>query len=408
MNILFVTPYVPQPLRPRSRAWLKGLVERGHSVTLAVVSSDSDAPESLNRLRSLDISLVHARVGGFRRLVNYLAAILHGEPLQARHAWSPPLARTLKRILAGSDYDILHVEHLRGARYALTLRGDAERRGTRVVWDAVDCISSLLEGMSSSNPQLRWRLAARMELRRTRQFESRARHRLDLVLVASEDDRKTLVELNGASKPGGSAHDRVRVVPNGVRVTPKGDLTPAGERPPLIVFSGVMSYHANTAAGTWLLSEIMPRVWRLDPTVRVVLAGAHPPHSLRKLARANEDRVLLTGAVERLEPYLQQASVAVAPMLYGAGTQLKVLEAWASGTPIVTDERTAHALGVADGEGLLIARTADEFASALLRLLGDSGLRDRLGSTGYGIARNSFSWAQGCERLIAAYRELLD
>ncbi len=71
-------------------------------------------------------------------------------------------------------FDVIHVEHLRGARYALALANRPTRPGARrvpVIWDSVDCISSLFRQAAQASQAFRVRLAARLELRRTERFE---------------------------------------------------------------------------------------------------------------------------------------------------------------------------------------------------------------------------------------------
>jgi glycosyltransferase involved in cell wall biosynthesis len=406
-KILFVTPYAPQPLRPRSWTWICYLVRRGHAVTLAVAAERNASANHLDELRDLGVEILHAPLRAHRKALNYLAAVAHAAPLQAWHAWIPGLGRALQEELATTRYDILHIEHLRAARYALPVQTIARRQGTRIVWDAVDCISALLDGMARQSSSWRWRFAARLERSRTRAYERALLNRFDRILVASPLDRRALLDLDSRSEAEEQIARHIEILPNGVWSTSEDHSTAAGHREPIVVFSGVLRYHANRAAAEWLLREIMPLVWNLMPSARLQLVGAHPGRRLRRLAETAAGPIEITGHVPRIEPYLATAAVAVAPLRYGGGTQFKVLEAWAAGTPVVADGRTARALGAADGRDLLKAETADEFATAITRLLAEPDLRTRLGQAGRRLARERFSWDLACQRLEHIYDTIL-
>jgi polysaccharide biosynthesis protein PslH len=91
---------------------------------------------------------------------------------------------------------------------------------------------------------------------------------------------------------------------------------------------------------------------------------------LRALAR-RQPAIELVGEVPDVLPYLHAAALAVVPLRAGSGQQLKVLEAMASGTPVVITSVVAGGLQGEAGLHWLAADTADDFADAVLRLLTD-------------------------------------
>ena len=79
-----------------------------------------------------------------------------------------------------------------------------------------------------------------------------------------------------------------------------------------------------------------------------------------------------------LVPYLQRARISLVPLLHGAGTKRKVLQALAAGTPTVTTSVGAEGLEIRDGKHALIADDPAAFAAAVERLLHDPELWARL------------------------------
>ena len=131
-----------------------------------------------------------------------------------------------------------------------------------------------------------------------------------------------------AVNPAVKSRSHITVLPNGV------DLdyfcpSPEPRRPATVVISGKMSYHANVTAALHLVEGIMPLVWRERPGVKVTIVGANPPRPIRQLAQRFPGQVEVTGTVPDVRPYLRRASLAAAPVPYGAGIQNKVLEAMA-------------------------------------------------------------------------------
>jgi glycosyltransferase involved in cell wall biosynthesis len=105
--------------------------------------------------------------------------------------------------------------------------------------------------------------------------------------------------------------------------------------------------------------------------------------------------VQVTGVVDDLRPYLQSATLAVAPIRYGTGIQNKVLEAMACATPVVASHQAVSALQVAPGEDLIVADQPREFARAILELLNDPERRLRWPCRSV-VCRKTSRLAKGC------------
>jgi glycosyltransferase involved in cell wall biosynthesis len=209
--------------------------------------------------------------------------------------------------------------------------------------------------------------------------------------------------------------DRILVVPNGVDLETFAFADMTGRAPARIIFSGKMSYHANITAALHLVHEIMPLVWAWRPDAEVWLVGKDPPPVLRALATdhgsgpemrpAGIRRVVVTGYVPEIAVYIQRATVAVAPLLYGAGIQNKVLEAMACGTPVITTPQIGATLDVVPGRELLTASTPQEFAATTLTLLACPERRAAAASAGRAFVECRHSWSSAASQLERVYRD---
>jgi glycosyltransferase involved in cell wall biosynthesis len=111
--------------------------------------------------------------------------------------------------------------------------------------------------------------------------------------------------------------------------------------------------------------------------------------------------------VDDLRPHLSAAAVVVVPLRLGSGTRLKILEAWAMGRPVVSTALGAEGLDGVAGRHLLIADDPAEFASAVLRVLGEPALASELGRAGRALAAERYSWSGAARALEGFFKQAL-
>lgn len=405
LTVLFVVPYAPTRIRTRAFHLIRALAGQGHSLTVATTwssAAERTAVEALAGVSGVG-EVLSEHVSKSTSAWNCLRALPGREPLQAHFSWSARLASRLDRRVAAGDVDVVHVEHLRGVRYGLALadrRGEMNAPRPALVWDAVDCITSLFRRTVRQSQVWRARWAARLELSRTERYEARAAARFDRVLVTSDDDRRELMALPHA---GSLAAGRVQVLSNGVELGDPGPAAQARE-PGTLIVTGKMSYHANQTAVQWLVRAVMPHVWAVVPDARVWVVGSQPSREVRALAGP---RVEVTGEVPDVRDYLRRASVALAPIQYGVGVQNKVLEALACATPLVATSTATGDLGLEPNRHLAVADAPEAFARAVVTLLADAGMRDRLARAGRAFVEQHHGWSLQATRLTGIYQEAL-
>ncbi|WP_236631184.1 glycosyltransferase [Chloroflexus sp. MS-G] len=394
MNILFIAPYTPSPIRVRPYQFIRHLARRGHTITLVCVADNGPA---MNELCSLCRRVIAVPIHAREHMLAYMRALPSSLPFQAAHCLTPAMIAAVVHELRRTDYDLIHIEHLRAAEIGLA----ALRQygfGPPIVLDAVDSISLLFERTFRRGSSLSGRLRALIDLARTRHYEAAYRHRFAAVFVTSPEDAWALKTLNRVLADTGQAP--VMVVPNGVDLNYFQPYI--GPRQPAnLIFTGKMSYHANEAAARYLVEVVMPHVWAVRPEITVTLAGAEPGARIR--AYATDPRITVTGAVPDLRPYLTQATIAVAPIRYGVGVQNKVLEAMATATPVIAARQATVALHVKPDRDLIVADEAVDFADAILNLLADPERRARLGSAGRAYVEQYHDWQQSVAQLEANY-----
>jgi glycosyltransferase involved in cell wall biosynthesis len=353
MNILWVSPFLPKRSAPHTggRAlaqWIAWTAER-HAVTLLCRIEPGERPEA----EAWRARLAGLHLQEFRRPRGPLAV----PRIAASYA---RLGRAANRLLRRGHFDLLHVEYLEtGLSIAATLP----------VPKLVIAIDELTKPARhrvglARGPRARlgawlyWRTIARLQKRICRKF--------DRILTMSENDRVTLLAIDPCLSVG--------VLPLPVGIDSAGGGVSRDDAG--LLFVGAMHRDANADAACYFSTEVLPRVRAEVPTATFTIVGGEPTEGVRGLAAAPGVRV--TGFVEALEPYYGTATAFVAPMRITGGIAGKTIDAMAAGCPVVTTTLGNDGLGATPGQHLLVADTPVEFAEAVVRLLRDPALRQRL------------------------------
>lgn len=407
MHILYIVAYAPTVIRTRPYNILRVLAKRGHQVTLATLWENEAEHQALGELaKETGVRLLAYPLTRPRILLNLLQTLPTVIPLQARYSWCPKLASALEQEVIEHDYDVVQFEHLRGSAYGLHLLHFLKQAGKKVplVYDSVDCISLIYQQAARKTRSKTWRGITRIELPRTEKYEARICKEFPRILVTSRKDRQALIRLarlnHEMSQIKDNLSDRISVIPNGVD-TDKFSPT-HNQEDKTIIFSGKMSYHANISAVKYLYEQIMPLVWREEPTCKLRIVGKDPPKNILAISEQDK-RIEVIGWVPDLADYLAQATIAVAPIIYGAGIQNKVLEAMACGLPVVASSIAVSAINVTNWEECVIADQPDEYAKAVLTLMKDPHLRKAMGKRARSFVLKSHNWNKVGEMLEEIY-----
>jgi glycosyltransferase involved in cell wall biosynthesis len=399
MRIAYVVPYVPNQIRTRPYNLINQLAALGHEVSVFMLGTNEQDALDAQMLESKCIRIYYHLQPVWRSFLNCAAALPSHQPLQYVYSWQRGMAQQIAQGISEEEFDIVHVEHLRGSRYGVFLKSRFPEMP--VVWDSVDCISHLFRQAASHSRSFFGKFMTRFDLPRTAQAESDLICQFDHALVTSFSDRNAMLEL----VPTGQTPSQISVLPNGVDMEyfhPNPKLQRDTET---IVFTGKMSYHANISMVKYLVAEIMPRIWKVRPAARLYVVGKDPSPDITELQK--DPRIIVTGTVEDIRPFLWMATVSVVPLLYGAGIQNKILEAMATGTPVVTTCGAVSALEAQPDEHLLVSDDPDGFSQAVLKLIEDPNLQKKIGEAGETYVRANHQWSSIASRLVHVYEQVL-
>ena len=162
----------------------------------------------------------------------------------------------------------------------------------------------------------------------------------------------------------------------------------AAEEVPL-VFTGAMDYWPNIDAVKWFAAEIIPRLLVERPALRFYIVGRSPAPAVLELAG---DRVVVTGTVPDVRPYLRHAAVVVAPLRIARGIQNKVLEAMSMAVPVVVARGCGEAVDAVPEQDFLLAESAEDHVRQINALLASPEQRAAVGEAARRQVVRRYSW----------------
>jgi len=379
-NLLFLTPELPYPPQSggkvKSLRLLDALAER-YEVTLASpLKMDDPKHRAAFAKRSPCVNHLHRRVNVARSAASLARSYLSGVPLNVHRTYDPVLAREVKRLAA--DMDVILVDHYEVAAYV-----PQNFRGT-VIYHAHNAYHQLWERYARLPGNALVRVAARIEAVRVRRAETAIARRADLVFAAP-NDAQLLIEAG--------------IDPEKIEHTYHLGDDLQLELPPLrfgaskrrLMYVGYLAWEANTLGLLWFLENVWPDLLEVHPDLEFDIVGKDPDERLQTLA-AIYPGLHLHGFVEDLQTIYDGARVSVAPLLFGSGMKVKVLDSMARGMPTVTTPVGAEGIDCKSGCELLVAENAEAMVDGVLELLNNEILWKQMSCASRDLIARKYTW----------------
>jgi glycosyltransferase involved in cell wall biosynthesis len=375
MRILLLTPMPPAPSAPGAipvllHAEFTGLAAH-HDVTLVTVAGPEE--HEIEAVRSLEDqgvdvhAVIRHKPHGLRwlarRRLKGAAWIRHAWPIRTVWYWEPTVQAVVDELAARRAFDVILAEDNATGVYdlpagPLKVLTEHEVRRPR----------HLARPPGSPMAWPSW-AAREFDWARWYRFQRSVWRRFDLLQVFSQRDAEAI----GSIAP--DLASRVHVNPFAVALPEASSpLVETGT----VLFLGNFTHPPNVDAALWLAGSVMPELRLLRPGAKLVLAGAHPPAEVSRLAAPD---IAVPGFVPDADALMRRSEVVVAPMRIGGGMRMKVLQAMGLGKPVVTTDRGAEGLmGPPEGRPVAIANDARTIAGEIAGLMADPSQRDALGA----------------------------
>lgn len=384
MRILLVSLFLPQ-----KRAYHAGgryvyevikHLSKKHEIHLATRLEEHELP-ALEGLKPLckEIYPYTYRTDGKRGLFDIVRLIFN----------YAGFSRYAEKIARRGDFALVQVEWVEAAIMM-------KKRKTPMVLDAHDVITKPAERSMKRATGL-GRLLFTLRYLIIRTLERRTVRKFDMVFTMSEYDRGYLMDMEPQLKV------RTVPIPAGMDMTSKSFERQGNT----ILFLASYKYRkVNVDAALFFYRSVFPLVRKSVPDAKFIIAGYGPPEELTSL-QEKDPGVLVPGFVEEIDECYKKASVFVAPILVGGGIIVKVLDAMAAGTPVVTTSYGNEGIAAIAGRDLLVADDPEGLAVAVVGLLKDPASAAEIARNGQDFVKKNFSLEAVMGKINSAYDDLV-
>jgi glycosyltransferase involved in cell wall biosynthesis len=298
------------------------------------------------------------------------------------------MAEAVERMVREERIDVIHAHFLHVGQYA-------ENKGSAAfVYDAHNLEHVLWERFAAVQKDPVMRAFARNQLPKFVRWQQRVAAHAEKIVTLSDDDRDEFLRISPTSE--------VTTVPNGADIEYFRPLTGVAEEENAVVYFANFGWPPQDDAALFFHDEILPRVRREIPGVKLYLAGKTPPDAIRRLASRD---VVVTGLVPDIREYIQRAAVVVLPLRVGAGTKHRAFQTLAMEKPLVTTRIGAEGIALEHGKHAMIADDPAIFASYTVDLLRDPARRRAMGSAGRELVVSRYDWRANYQKLETVFQE---
>jgi glycosyltransferase involved in cell wall biosynthesis len=379
MKILFISRWYPYPPDNGSKIRIFNLItllSLRHQIYLVSFASEMVREDQLAALRPYCQQIDIVRYRSFQpNRTKALLGFFSSRPRSVIDTYSFEMKKLVEGSANRFGIDLVIASEIDTAPYALSLSHMPK------ILDEIQLTIPYEQFVNQSKPLkklrnwLTWLKLSRYIRELTRSYNG--------CVVVSEQE---CLRVSDVISPGSCT---IRVIPNGVDTSfyTNGFQHP---EPDTLIYSGALTYEANFDAIDYFLRKIFPLIRAKRPTVKLVVTGKVEGVPLDRLS--NTEGVIFTGYLDDIRSAVARSWVSIVPLRIGGGTRLKILEAMSLGVPVVATNKGAEGLGLVPERDLLTADRSADFAAAVLRLLQDPELRERLSYNGRRVVEAKYNW----------------
>lgn len=357
---------------------IRGLSQQ-HEVVLVALSEHQISKEHQDHVLQFCEKVYVIPISKWNFLSQLTNGIFGSRPFQVLYFYHNRVKRKIKEIALKEDPDHVYCQLIRTTEYGRNLPF------AKTV-DYMDAFSNGMAKRARKAPAI-LRPFYKMETNKLAEYEKDIYKDFDNHIIISAQDKQLL---------GVNYNDEIRVLPNGI----DQDYFSFKERNEDCsydyLFIGNMGYHPNIEAAIFIAKRVMPQIWMKFPEAKLLIAGARPSTAVKAL---ESDKITVSGWMEDIRDAYYNGKIFIAPLFTGIGQQNKILEAMSTGVPCITTKMVNNAIGAVNGESILIAETAADFANQAIKLRMNQGLAKNIAVQAKDKILSKYHWEQHAQQL---------
>ena len=375
MRILFLSNWFPYPPDNGSKIRIFNLISglaRKHKITLISFAKPEFSRQD-NPLEEICESVYSIPKKEYNaKSLPAIMGIFNRKPRVLVDRYVPEMHNYIQDEIATGNHDVIIASQMYMAAYL------DKPRNIPAIFEEVE-IGVFEDAVNRSNSTMS-RFRNQLTLKKMGAYYRNLFPNYAACTVVSEREKKRLSRMVPGYQP-------IEVIPNGVDLSYYLEFH-SNPIPNHLIFTGSFTYRPNYEAMEWFTRHVFPQVLSKIPEAQLTITGNSSTRNL-----ADSKHVNLTGYVEDVRPHIASSWLSLVPIFTGGGTRLKILEAFALRTPVISTSKGAEGLDVVHDVHILIADTPEDYTEQTIRLLQDEQLRRRLVSNAYKLIEEKYDWA---------------
>lgn len=394
-RILFLTTQLPFP--PKSGGTIKSwnyvqFLAKNYRLSVASLLKDDDENHVENFKQAIQLDhFVGEKLSVERTPLNLVKSYFLSPCLNVFRNYAPAFSHQVNELLQSTDAVI--VDHYEVFQYV------AKNFNGRVIMHTHNAEFMLWQRMSELTNNPIKKLILKIEAIRVKKYETVIFNQSDLIYSTPSD-----IELYKRHGFSTKKHQITYHLGNDTLLQLPDLNFNSTEK--AITFIGTLSWEPNIDGICWFIDSCWNSIKNKHPECKLYILGKSPDERIYKAAK-KDPQIIFTGFVKELDTYLQKTRVYIAPLRFGSGMKVKVLEGLYRGTPCVTTSVGAEGLNVRNGEEILIADEPEGFTRNCLTLLEDEQTWNKLRSNARSVAKKEYLWVDLFKRMNEPMQALL-
>ncbi len=392
MKILMFTPYVPYPPnsggRTRTFNLIKNLSAKHEITSFSFLRTDHPEPNLTELQKYCSKIRIFRRKKSWTSISKIIRTGFSSFPYLANMYYFSSVKEAIKRELAQGKYDLIHLE-----TYYIMPNIPPTQVPILLAEQTIEYL--VYQHYAQKFPIWPVKPLLYVDVQKHKFWEVYYWKKANKVVAMSDDDKDKMLDL--------VPNLNVDVVPNGLDIKFFSQKVAVPQRSsPRILFQGNFSWLQNREAVLVLTSKIWPLIKKTLPTASLWIVGREPTAAIRKLSQKD---IMVSDNVEDIRMAHQGSDVLVAPLYGGGGTRYKVLEAMASGLPVVTTKIGIEGLNARNNVEALISDDPAEIARLTVKLIQNKKLAEQISLNAKKLVGENFDWSKISAKLDRIYEE---
>ncbi len=388
MRILIVSSYLPYPLLDGGRIRLYNILKflkDKHEITLICEKLPSQTKADVDEVSKVCHKTVVIERQKTWSIRNISKTALSFNPLLLTAHTNKEITKAIQKELGAQEFDLIHVE-------TFYVMQNLPKVSIPVVLVEHNIEYKVYEKYLNK-ASLILRPALYVDILKLRRKEKESWKKADELIAVSIKEQKIMGE-------------ETKLVPNGVDIEKfkkkKKDL---GKLEKKVLFIGNFKWIQNRDSAAFIINNIWPRVVAKNKNLKLWVVGKDIPEAILKLQ--NETIFFDENAPDQTELIFQEEELLLSKIRIEGGTNIKILEAMASSTPVITTKLGNEGIEAKNGEEIIICDKPDEFVNKTLLILSDKYLYEKIARNGRIFVEKNFDWRNIAKRLDEIYQSLV-